>query len=252
MDISNRKGFVQLVVRNVAVQSGRKGFCNVVINLGVVVSINSWEQKHQKDHSPKLVMPGNKCRRFIQSGKKQFMLCLLNRLVKEQYQCRKYGYTADNTNDNPLRHNNAKVTSKSKGHNTKCNKTSNCSNGASCHRFKGISNGMAHGTILFSREAFLILFIAVQKENGVIHCNTKLKDCGKGLCNIGSLTENNIASQVIKNGKSNTEQEQERNNKGSACQLQNDQTEHCCDHNVNRQLLHGNVFDIGNNTCHTA
>ena len=252
MDVSNSKGFIQLCICNVAVQSGRKGFCNVVVNLCVVVSVNSREQKYQEDHCPCFVMFGNKSGWLIHSAKQEFMLCFFNRLVKEQYQCRKNGYTADNTNDNTLRHNNTKVTSKSKGHNTKCNETGNRGNGASCYRFKGIGNGMPHGTVLLSRESFLILFIAVQKENGVIHCNTKLKDCGKGLCNIGSLAQNNIASQIIKNGKSDTKQEQKRNNKGSACQFQNDQTEHCCDHNVDWQLLHGNVLDIRNNTCHTA
>ena len=252
MDIAYCESFLQLIIGNVTIQSGWKRFCNIIVNLCMIVSINSRKQKHQENHSPKLVMLCNKCRRFIHSGKKQLMLCLLNGLVKKQNQCRKNGYTADNTNNNALCHNNTKVTSKSKGHNTKCNEAGYCGNRASSYRLKSICNGMPHGTVLFSRKTLLIFLIAVQKENGIIHGNTQLKYRGKCLCNIRGLAQNNITSQVVKDSKSNTEQEQKRNNKGSACQLQNDQTEYCCDHNVNRQLLHGNVLNICNNSCHAT
>ena len=194
----------------------------------------------------------NKSRWLIHSGKQKLMLCLLNWFVKEQNQCRENGYAADNTNDNAFCHNNTKVTSKGKGHNTKCNKAGNRCNGASCYRLEGICNGMTHGPVFLTGETLLILFIAVEKENGIVHCYTKLKDCSKCLRNIGGLSQYNIAAQVIEDCQSDTEQEQEGNNEGSACQLQNDQAEHSCDHNINRQLLHGNILNIRNNTCHTT
>ena len=63
---------------------------------------------------------------------------------------------------------------------------------------------MTHGSFFLARESLLILFITIQKEDGIIHRYTKLQDCCQCLCDIRSFTKYNITSKVIQNRKSDT------------------------------------------------
>ena len=56
---------------------------------------------------------------------------------------------------------------------------------------------MGHGTFFVTFETFLVFLITVQKENRIVHGNTKLKNGCQRLCDVGNLTEKNITSQVI-------------------------------------------------------
>ena len=110
----------------------------------------------------------NKFRWLIHSGKQKLMLCLLNGLVKKQNQCRKNGYTTDNTNDNALCHNNTKVKTQSVAHEAQGNEAGHCGDGASDNGGEGLIDGDCHGFLLILVGG-LFLIVAVPEENGVVH-----------------------------------------------------------------------------------
>ena len=53
------------IVCHVTVQGRWKGTCDVVINLGMIVSVDRREQQNQEDHNPYFIMFGDKGGRFI-------------------------------------------------------------------------------------------------------------------------------------------------------------------------------------------
>ena len=132
------------------------------------------------------------------------MLCFFNRLIENKNHSRKNSYTADNTDYNSFCTDNTKIAAKCECHKTKCGKTSNCCNRASHDRLKGIGDCMTHRTLPIIWETFFIFLIAAKKENGIIHCNTELKNSYKCLCNIGNLSKECIRSHVVENRYSDT------------------------------------------------
>ena len=168
--------FFQFIIGNITCQCRRKRFINIVIDLCMVVSVNCRIQKYEENNQPYFIMFCNKSGCFIKARDQSFVFGLFDCSVKYKDHCRKNGNTTDNTDDNTLRHNDTHVTSKCKCHNTKCKETGNCCNGTSCYGFKSISDRMCHRTFFFI-VFLLISFKGVQKENGIIHCYTKLKHC---------------------------------------------------------------------------
>ena len=73
---------------------------------------------------------------------------------------------------------------------------------------------MSHRTVLISRETTLVLFVAIQQENGVIHRNTQLQYRRQRFCNVTDLTKENVTSQIIYNRCTYTDQEKNRDQEG--------------------------------------
>ena len=65
---------------------------------------------------------------------------------------------------------------------------------------------MSHGTFFLSRKTLLVFLVAVQEENGIIHCHTQLQYRSQCLCDIRSLSKENVASKIVENRKPNTDQ----------------------------------------------
>ena len=210
MHCTHIKIFFQFLVGNITIQSSRKRFINVVINLCMIVTVNCRIQKNQEYDQPYFVVLCNKSGSFIHTWNQSFVFCLFNCSVKYKDHCRKDSNTTDNTNNYTFCHDDTHITSQRKGHNTQCKKSGNCCNRTSCYRFKGICDRMCHRTF-FLIIFLLISFKGVQKENGIVHCYTKLKYCSQGFCNIAYMAKEDITSQVINNCKTYTEQKQYRN-----------------------------------------
>ena len=180
------------------------------------------------------------------------MFGLFDQRIKDQNDCRQQRDTADNPDDNTFGHYNTKVFAECKGHQAQCCETGYRCDGTGDDGFEGIGYCMAHCSVLFSWESFFILFKTVQQEDGVVHRNTKLKDCYQCLCQIRNLTQENIRSHIIQNGDSDTKQEQNRHNKGSSGDFQYDKRKQCRDCHINRKFLQTQVLDISYNTGHTT
>ena len=97
---------------------------------------------------------------------------------------------------------------------------------------------------------FLICFKGVQKENGIVHCYTKLKYCCQRFCDITNLTKENVASQIINNCKTYTKQEQHRNYQRIHSQKQNQQRQAGCDHNIDWHFLKCYILNVCYDTGH--
>ena len=170
----------------------------------MIVSVDRREQQNQEDHNPYFIMFGDKGGRFIQAFYQRFVSRFLNCLVKYQNHGRQDGDAADNADQNTFCHNDTKVAAKGKGHNTQCQETGYGGNGASGYGFERVGDCMAHRTLFVIRETLFILLETVQQEDGVVHRNTKLQHGGQRFCDVGSLTKEHVASQVVKDCKSDT------------------------------------------------
>lgn len=102
------------------------------------------------------------------------VLRLLDRLVKYKQQRRQHRNAADNAENNTLCHDNSKIHTKCKAHETQCHETSHRRDGASDHRCDRIRNRMRHRTFFISLKTPLLLFVTVPEENGIIHRHTQL------------------------------------------------------------------------------
>ena len=56
---------------------------------------------------------------------------------------------------------------------------------------------MPHGSVLVSGKTKFILLIAVQKENGIIHGNSKLQHCRQSLGDVRYLPQKYVGSHVV-------------------------------------------------------
>ena len=171
MNSTHIEVFFQFFIGYITVQCSWKRLVNIVINLSMIVSVNSRIQHYQENKKPYFVMLCDKTRSFIQAFDQWFVFCFLNHSVKYKDHCRQCGNTADNADDNTFCHNDTHITSKCKCHNTQSKESGNRSNRASGYRFKCICNRMCHRTV-FAIVFFLIIFKGVQKENGIVHCYT--------------------------------------------------------------------------------
>ena len=163
----------------------------------MVVSIDCREQHYQENNQPYFIMFRNKFGCLIQTRDQFSVSRLLDRTVKSKNQCRKKSNTAEHTDYNTLCHNNTHITAKCECHKAQCNKSGNSCDRTSDYGFKCGIDRMGHGTFFVTFETFLVFLITVQKENRIVHGNTKLKNGCQCLCDVGNLTEKNITSQVI-------------------------------------------------------
>ena len=164
----------------------------------MVVTINCREQKHQKNNYPYFIMFCNKFRCSVKTWNQSFMSGLFDCFVEEKDHSRKYCYTTDDSDYNTFRHYDTHITTKCKGHYTKCKETCNSSYRTAGYGFEGVCNGMSHGSVF----VFVFLFVCfkgVQKKNGIVHGNPQLKHCCQGFCDITNTSQENIGSKVIKN-----------------------------------------------------
>ena len=61
-------------------------------------------------------------------------------------------------------------------------------------RFECVAYGMRHGTLLISFITNFIGFITFQKKNRIVHGNCQLQNRRQSLCNVGNLSQKNIAA----------------------------------------------------------
>ena len=113
-----------------------------------------------------------------------FVPCLFNPFIHCKDHGRKNCNTTDNTKYNTFCHNNTKIHTKCKCHETQCDKSGYCCNRTSDYRFEGCIDGMCHSPLFITLKPLLILLITVQQENGIIHGNTKLQDCCQCLSDV--------------------------------------------------------------------
>ena len=125
---------------------------------------------------------------------------LIDPFIKEQDQGRQQGDTNDNSDDNSFCHNDSKVASQSKCHKTQCSKSGHCRDGTSDNGFECITDRMCHRTFFVIVKTYFVCLITFQKEDGIIHRNSKLKYCGQRLCDVGYLSQKDIGSHIVKDG----------------------------------------------------
>ena len=218
----------------------------------MIIAINSRNKQDQESNDPYFVMFGDKYRNLIHALDQRFMLGFFNRFIKDKNHCRKDCYTTKHSNDNTFCHNNTKITTKCKCHNTKSYKSCYCGDRTSYNGFECIRNRMSHRTVLISRETALVLFVAIQQENGVIHRNPQLQYRRQRFCNVTDLAKENVTSQIIYNRCTYTNQEKNRYQEGFSGNFQHQKRKNCRNYNINRDFFHCYILDIGYNTCHTC
>ena len=82
---------------------------------------------------------------------------------------------------------------------------------------------MTHGAFIFARESLLVLLVAADEEDGIIHRNGQLQDSRDCFCNVGDLTENHVRAHVVHDGEGDINQKKERNREGVGQQKHRDQ-----------------------------
>ena len=149
-----------------------------------------------------------------------FVCRLVDPFVKDQDQGRQKRYAADHTDDHAFGHDHTDVHAEGKGHKTKGCETCNRRNGTSGNGLKGIGNCMSHGSLFVVVKPYLVIFIAVEQEDGIIHRHTQLKNRRQCLCYVRDFSEKDIASQVIQDRDADACQKQDRRQQGFHCEAQ--------------------------------
>ena len=213
MDRTHIKIFGQLRIRHIRIQCGRKRTCNVVVNSGMVVSIKGRIQKYQEQHHPQLVMLYNEGGCAVRVFNQRSVLRLLDSLVKHQNNGRQERNAAEYSHDNTFRHDDSDVASKCERHTAKCKETCHCCDRASDNGLECRCNRMPHCQFPVIRVMLFILLKAVQKKDRVVHRNAKLQYRGQRFRDVRNLPKKNIAAKIVNNCKSDTKQEEDRNEK---------------------------------------
>ena len=139
----------------------------------------------------------HKIRNFRTIRDQLTMFCFLQCIVENHDHGRKYGNTADHTKYNAFCHNDTKVKTQGKTHETQGDKSGNRCNRASDYGFDRCRNSLCHCFFVILFAFFSLFLIAVPQEDRVVHRNTQLKDCTQCFCNVGNLAHENISSHVI-------------------------------------------------------
>ena len=143
----------------------RQALPHIVINFIVrlAISIICRRNQQRKHHKKRRENFYHICGKVLHIRNDGTVLRLLQRPIKNKYQCRKNGYAADYAKDNALRHDKAKVASKGEGHKAKRRKARNGCNGASYYGCQRFADCRRHGVLMV--VIFLsLLVIAVPKE----------------------------------------------------------------------------------------
>ena len=179
------------------------------------------------------------------------MTSLLQRSCKEQNHHRQHRNAAHYTKDNALRHNQSKVHAHLIGHETQCQETGNCRNGASCHRNQRCIDGLCHGR--FRLYSVIQLFhIAVPQEDGIVHGHAQLQHRRNGFGDIGDFSEHDVGSHVVQNCQSDTQQEQERCHIGVQQQHHYQKGQRYRHRYVLDFFRLRNILQIQNHGCHSS
>ena len=111
---------------------------------------------------------------------------------------------------------------------------------------------MCHRALLISVVPYLLFFIAVHQEDGIIQRDSKLQHRRQRFRNIRYLSKEIIASQVIKDRHSDTKQEQNRYEKGIHRDPQDQYRQDDRGHDIKRSLLLGKILRIRHDRRHPA
>ena len=123
------KVFVEHPVRYDRGQVLRQRIVQLVVDARVRVAPDSRNPDKHKEHKDSLIVTLNKVRYFFKFRQQRLMSRLLDRLFKCEYHGRQYRDTADHTEDNALRHDDADIQTESKTHEAERDKSGDCCDG---------------------------------------------------------------------------------------------------------------------------
>ena len=178
-----------------------------IIGLTVpVVGRGNQQGKHNKKHGKHL---DNAFCKSTFSGDNGFVFGFLQRLIKNEDQCRQYRYAAENAEQHALCHDNAEVASHGEGHKAQSRETGDRSNRAADNAFQGFADGYRHS--IFVVAVFFTLFIvAVPEENGIVHSYGKLQHSGQRFCDVRDFAHEVIGAEVQKDHHADAGQKDKR------------------------------------------
>ena len=132
------KLLIQFFICHKTLQIFRQRSCQIIVNFCMFLSVNCRNQKYrknqQKNRKPLCHETGNSSK----IRQNCFMSCFFQRFVKNQDHRRKYGYTSNNTKYHAFCHNDSKIFTQGKTHETQCNKSGNRRDGTSHNRSNGL------------------------------------------------------------------------------------------------------------------
>ena len=90
------------------------------------------------------------------------------------------------------------------------------------------------------------------QEDGIIHRDGQLQDCGQGLGNVGDLTEEDIGAQIQKYHHADAGKEDQRRKPAVQQQRHGCRGQHHGQRNINRLFLLAEVFQVQHQGGHSG
>ena len=159
----------------------------------------------------------------------------LNRAIKRQQQRRQNGHTADDAEDDPLRHDDTQIHAEREGHKAQGNKACHCGQRRCRDRNNRLGNGVRH-RFLFIRLELFLLPITVVEEDRVVHRDAELQHRNQRHRNKGNLSLNDVTAKIIKDCQTDIQQEQNRYQERIHAEHHHDAGQYRGDDDINRHF----------------
>ena len=174
----------------------RQTLTHIVVDLviGLLISIPG-RKRNQHEHNQQNRRNFQKALGGLRHIRDQAaVFCLLQRLIQKQNHGRQNGHTADDAQDNALGHHDAEIPAHGERHEAQCNEAGHRGDGAAQHAGKGLMDRTGHRLFVILRMDSQLFVVAVPQEDGIIHRDGQLQDCGQGLGDVGDLTEEDVGA----------------------------------------------------------
>ncbi len=197
-------------------------------------------------------MADNKAAYLIQAWNNALVRCLLDQFVENEDHSGQDGDTAQDADQNSLRHDNTDIFAQGEGHDAEGEEAGYGRDGASYDRAEGLADGHTHGFLAVFGILFLVFLIALQQEDRVVSRDSQLQDRRQRLCDIGDGAQEKVAAQVVEDRDADADQEKGGYNIGFRRKQKDNKAQDTRYDYIDGQFLHAQVLDVRDNTGHAA
>ena len=241
----NIKGIREFFIRLNGQEILRQARAHVIIDIHVVVAIESRDAQHDCQYAKCFVMLHDETADVRHARQERLMRSLGNQRIHHADDAREQRHRAQHAEDNALAHNDAEIAAERETHKANRDEARNRRQAAADNRGERLPDCCCHGFIAVAAKR-LLLFIAVPEENGVIQRNSQLKHRRDSLRDVRNLTHEVIAAHVPENGNADAAEENQRKQERIHRQHQHDAAKRNRNGNVNAFLLLDQRLGIGN------
>ena len=216
---------LQLRVRCDGRQILGQRFVQFVVHIRVVAGVHGRDKQEERNDRVDPPVPDGAVVHPGQVRDQGFMVPFRDPFIHQKQQRRQHEDDGRDAQQHAFRHDDADVLSQGKAHKAQGQEAGDGGAGTARQGAERRHDSVCHGVPVILAALFL-LFKGVVQEHGIVHGDAQLQHRGDGLRNVGDLSHKDVRAEVVYDGESDVDQQNEGQHPGFHGQGHGDEGQH--------------------------